>query len=115
MMETAIKKTNKAPLYLGLTLVGAAVPLDMFIMHFMQFGTDFNLFLQHAFPNLVASGLTSDLIISSMVFWLFASSEMDKHGISRTKLPLFIVLNLFIGLSCALPAFFWWREKHIEA
>ena len=43
------------------------------------------------------------VVISSLVFWAFMLSQKEKG-----PAPLrFIVLNLFVGLSCALPAYFW--------
>ncbi|MGB1666096.1 MAG: DUF2834 domain-containing protein [Pseudohongiellaceae bacterium] len=42
-----------------------------------------------------------DVVISSLVFWAFMLSQKEKGPV-----PLrFIVLNLFVGLSCALPAY----------
>ena len=44
-----------------------------------------------------------DVVISSLVFWAFMLSQKEKG-----PAPLrFIVLNLFVGLSCALPAHLW--------
>ena len=42
-----------------------------------------------------------DVVISSLVFWAFMLSQKEKG-----PAPLrFIVLNLFVGLSYALPAY----------
>ena len=44
-----------------------------------------------------------DVVISSLVFWAFMLSQKEKG-----PAPLrFIVLNRFVGLSCALPAYLW--------
>ena len=61
--------------------------------------------VQALFVNGAAGGLTSDILISSAVFWIFVFR-------SNTRRPgLYVVLNLAIGLSCALPAFLYARES----
>ena len=43
------------------------------------------------------------VVISSLIFWAFMLSQKEKGPV-----PLrFIVLNLFVGLSCASPAYLW--------
>ena len=55
------------------------------------------------FVNDAVGGFTAELLISSFVFWvaMFSNSE------DGPKAWAFIVLNLYIGLSCALPAYLW--------
>ena len=63
------------------------------------------------FVNGAVGGFTADLLISSFVFWaaMFSNSE------DGSKPWAFIVLNLCIGLSCALPAYLWaWTRATSE-
>ena len=101
-------------LYFWLAVLGTMIPGYQFIIFFKDEGFAFNHFFHEAFANLVASALASDLVISSFVFWLFASRLLIRKNQSLTKFLPFIVLNLFIGLSCALPAFLWWRTFFSE-
>jgi hypothetical protein len=89
-------------LYLILAIVGAVVPYVFFIQFFSSEGIGLGVFVEAAFANSAAGGLTADLLLTSAIFWLFMF-----HQRSRKKGPspaVFIVLNLLIGLSCALPA-----------
>ena len=54
--------------------------------------------------NGAAAGITADILFSSFVFWLFIYTQYRKGGPNPL---LFIVLNLTIGLSCALPAYLY--------
>lgn len=112
-------KTNRpstllSGLYLGFFLLGTAIPMYFFVQHFLSQGFSFSLFLAQAFVNPVASALTNDLLISSFVFWLFAGVQLKAKG-QLNRLVVFIVLNLLIGLSCALPAYFWWSMRQQKA
>ncbi len=98
--------------YFDFLLLGVAVPMYFFGKHFLAHGFSLPLLLEQAFVNPVATALTSDLLISSFVFWLFAGMQLQAKG-QLHRLVIFIALNLGIGLSCALPAYLWWsRRQH---
>lgn len=91
--------------YLGLAILGAVVPYTFFIGHLGAEGLDPYAFLRDMFANPAARGLSSDLLISSVVFWVWLVHSRAKRA------WLFVVLNLTIGLSCALPAYLYARER----
>ncbi len=91
--------------YLVLAIVGALAPLGFFAAFFAEHGTSVPLFLRSTFINAAASGFVVDLLISSLVFWLYMFEQ--RQG---PKPWLFILLNLSIGLSCALPAYLYARS-----
>lgn len=96
-------------LYLVLAIVGAVLPYAFFMQHFSSKGLSLPGFAAAVFANPAASGFTADLLFTSAVFWTFMF-----HQRSREKGPppaLFIVLNLLIGLSCAVPAYLYARER----
>ncbi|PKL77078.1 MAG: hypothetical protein CVV27_07020 [Candidatus Melainabacteria bacterium HGW-Melainabacteria-1] len=99
-------------LYLDLALLGALVPGYLFAKHIAAAGV--SQILPLAFANTVSAALTADLLISSLAFWILAAREMDRLGTGKGKLPLFMLLNVCIGLSAALPAFMWWREHQLK-
>jgi hypothetical protein len=94
---------NTRTIYLVLAILGAAIPLYFFAQHFGQTGLAFADFLGAAYANPAASGLTSDLLISSGVFWIAMYHRRSRLG-GPNPLP-FIFINILIGLSCALPAY----------
>lgn len=92
-------------LYLALAIIGAVIPYYFFSQHFAVAGFGLGAFIESVFANPAAAGFTSDLLLSSFVFWI-AMFRIRSAG----KGPgpwLFIALNLLIGLSCALPAYLY--------
>lgn len=94
---------TKPNLYLALAIIGAVVPYYFFIQHFSAQGLAIGEFLGAVFATSAASGFAVDLVISSLVFW-FVMFLRRQRGEGPAP-GVFIVLNLFIGLSCALPAY----------
>ena len=96
--------------YLVLAFVGAAIPYYFFIQHFGAAGYALSDFLAGVFATPAASGFASDLLITSLVFWIYMFATSDVGP----KPWLFIALNLLVGLSCALPAYLYARERAQE-
>lgn len=94
--------------YLVAALLGAVIPVLFFADFAADSGFDLVAFVQALFVNGAAGGFTADLLISSIVFWVYMVAERRQDG---PKPGLFIALNLCIGLSCALPAYLYARTK----
>ncbi|MEM9386209.1 MAG: DUF2834 domain-containing protein [Pseudomonadota bacterium] len=87
--------------YLLLAVVGAIVPYLGFIEFMKSDGVALGGFVAAWFANGAVSGLSADLILSSITFWAFMLSRREAHPAP------FVVVNLAIGLSCALPAYLY--------
>ena len=66
-------------------------------------------FISALFVNGAAGGFSADLFLASFIFWLFMFQEIKNSN--GPKPYVFIVLNLLVGLCCALPAYLYAREK----
>lgn len=94
--------------YLVLAILGAIVPYIFFSQFIQTNGFDLPAFMTALFVNGATAGLSADLLLSSFVFWLYMFAESKS---SKGPAPwLFVILNLTIGLSCALPAYLYARE-----
>ena len=94
--------------YLGFAILGAIVPYIFFLQFIQANGWDLPGFIRGLFANGAAGGFSADLLVTSLVFWLYMLGEAKS---SKGPTPwLFIVLNLTIGLSCAFPAYLYSRE-----
>ena len=96
---------DRKKLYLVLAFGGAVVPYVFFIQHFADVGLGLADFTRAIFVNPAAGGFTADLLISSLVFWIYMFHRRQDAG-GPKPLP-YIVLNCTIGLSCALPAYLY--------
>ena len=97
-------------LYLVAAVAGTVVPYFFFVQHFGAEGYGLGAFFAASFATPAASGAWADLIISSVVFWIF----LVQSGVAGRNIVVFVLLNLLIGLSCALPAYLWWRASANE-
>ena len=96
-------------IYLVATLIGAILPSVFFFGFFKENGLDLSAFVSALFVNGAAGGFSADLLFSSFVFWAFMFQQQKRaNGPSPF---IFMALNLFVGLSCALPAYLYAREK----
>ncbi len=96
-------------LYLLLAIIGAIVPYYFFFQFILAEGMNIPAFISALFVNGAASGFSADLLLASFIFWLFMFHQVKESN--GPKPYIFIVLNLAIGLSCALPAYLYAREK----
>ncbi|HSG87983.1 MAG TPA: DUF2834 domain-containing protein [Pseudomonadales bacterium] len=99
---------SRATVYLLLAILGALVPW-LFFLDFLRANGLGPSFVAALFANGAAGGFTADLLISSVVFWIWMGADIRERG--RGSPWLFVALNLTIGLSCALPAYLHGRER----
>lgn len=93
--------------YLVLAIVGTVIPYWFFLQHVNADGLGLIAFVAAAIANPVAAGFTADLVIASLAFWV----HMFTAGSEAPRPWPFIVLNCLVGLSCALPAYLYWRSR----
>lgn len=96
-------------IYLILAILGFVLPYSQLVPFFIDNGLDLPLFWSQLFANRISTDFAFDLIVSSTVFWFYVYKEGTRLKIKY--LWLYIVLNLVIGLSFALPLFLWTRSK----
>ena len=94
--------------YLIGAIVGTVVPYYFFIQFFLKHGIDLVGFLEALFANGASGGFAADIIISSAMFWSYLASKKEP------MLWMYVVLNLTIGLSCALPLYLYLNSRESE-
>lgn len=68
--------------------------------------------LSLAWGNPIAAATLTDFTVSCIVFWAFLFVESRRLGIKHAW--VFVLTNIFVGLSFALPAFLFMRERALE-
>lgn len=104
--------TVKAGLYLVLCLAGTALPLWQFLPFLRDHGLDFPLFFQQLFANPVSGFFGMDVVVSSVVLWVFVSPKAAGSASNISGAP--IVANVLVGVSLGLPLFLYMREVKLE-
>jgi hypothetical protein len=100
-------------LYLIAAILGTILPLSQLLPFLAAYGLDMPLFFRQLFQNNISAFFGMDVIISSLVLWLFVFSEGRRRGMSN--LWLYVVCNLTVGVCLALPLFLFFRERNINA
>jgi len=100
-------------IYLITAILGAVLPLSQLLPFFTTYGFDMPLFFRHLFQNHVSAFFGMDVIVSSLVLWAFVFSEGRRRGMKN--LWLYILCNLAVGVSLALPLFLFFRERKLQA
>lgn len=102
---------NLRNVWLLLAIAGAVAPWYFLIGYFSDNPISLSAFFAASVANDVATAFVADLLISSLVFWIYMYSRRPD---GPAPWP-FILINLFIGLSCALPAYLWAAGKQSAA
>jgi Protein of unknown function DUF2834 len=99
-------------LFLGAAVLGTVLPLRFLVPFLVTNGLDLPLFFQQLFQNNVSAFFGVDVIVSSVALWLFIFSEGR-----RRKMPalwVYVICNLLVGVSLALPLFLFFRERRLQ-
>jgi hypothetical protein len=99
-------------LYLILAIIGAVLPLSHLIPFLTAHGFDMPLFFKQLFQNNVSAFFGMDVIVSSLVLWLFVFREGRRRGMRN--LWVYVICNLVVGVSLALPLFLFFREPKLS-
>ncbi len=97
-------------LYLLLAVIGAALPYYFFASFLAANGFNLQLLLGQLFANDISTFFAVDLIITTVVFWLFAYQESRERHLPYWW--LFVIASLLIGPSFAFPIFLYVRESY---
>lgn len=100
-------------IYLVLCLVGAVLPYSLFVPFLVENGFDLRLIVREMFANRISGSFALDVIVSSIVFWVFLLVEGRRAGVKNLWAP--IAANVVVGLSLGLPLFLYMRERRLEA
>ena len=96
-------------LYLALCLVGTALPFAQFLPWLSEHGLDVRRFVEQLFANRISAFFALDVIVSSVVLWVFVWIEGRREGVKHLWAP--IAASLAVGVSLGLPLFLYLRER----
>ncbi len=98
--------------YLILCILGTVLPYSQFVPFVLKHGLNLQLFFEQLFVNRISSFFAMDLIVSSLVLWIFVFWEGSRLGMKN--LWVYIASNLLIGVSLGLPLFLLMRQRKLE-
>ena len=98
--------------YLALCVAGTLIPYTQFLPFVREHGLDLRLFAQQLFSTRIGAFFGLDVIVSSLVLWMFVLVDGRRDGVRHLWAP--IVASLVVGVSLGLPLFLYLREAALE-
>lgn len=102
---------RKRWLFLTLAVIGSVLPLIYFFRFVSIEGINFPLFLEQLFANNASSLFATDVLVSSLVLWLFIFTEGKR--LRMKGLWVYVLCTLLVGVSLAFPLFLFFRERRL--
>jgi hypothetical protein len=95
--------------YLGLCVLGTALPGSQLALFLREHGLDLRRFVEQLFANPVGGFFGLDVIVSSVALWVLVFADGRRAGVRHLWAP--IAANLVVGVSLGLPLFLYMRER----
>jgi hypothetical protein len=98
-------------LYLLLCVLGTALPCSQLFAFLAEHGFNLPLMIDQLFANRISAFFGLDVIVSSVVLWVFVLTEGPRQQMKH--LWVYLACNLAVGVSLGLPLFLYMRERRI--
>jgi hypothetical protein len=98
--------------YLILCVLGFLVPYLFFIPFLLENGLAVSLMMELMFVNRISTFFAADVIVTSLVLWVFIYFETRKRQVKLWWLS--VLANLAVGVSLALPLFLLLRQVAVD-
>lgn len=99
-------------IYLGLCLLGAALPCSQLEPWLATHGLDLRLFFSELFSTRIGAFFGLDVIVSAVVLFVFIGVEGRRLAIRNLWLP--IVATCAVGVSLGFPLFLYMRQLKLD-
>jgi hypothetical protein len=96
-------------IYLCLCVLGTIVPYWQLLPFLRENGMNLPLMIAQLFATPVGAFFGVDVIVSSLVLWVFVLVDGRRAGVKHLWMP--IAANLAVGVSLGLPMFLYMRER----
>ena len=103
---------TKQILYFILCVAGTILPYSQLFPFLLEHGLDTSLLFQQLFANKVSGFFGLDVVVSSLVLWIFVYTEGAR--LRMRHLWIYVVANLLVGVSLGLPLFLLIRESKLD-
>jgi hypothetical protein len=100
-------------LYLGLCVLGAALPCSQLAPWLATHGLNIPLLVSELFSTRIGAFFGLDVVVSALVLFVLIVAEGRRLGVRRLWLP--VVATLAVGVSLGFPLFLYLRQLKLEA
>jgi lysylphosphatidylglycerol synthetase-like protein (DUF2156 family) len=99
-------------LYLLLCVLGVVLPYSQLLPFLREHGMNLPLLVEQLFANRVSAFFALDVIVSSAALWVLVFVEGRRQRMRH--LWVYVLCNLLVGVSLALPLFLYLRERRMS-
>jgi hypothetical protein len=103
---------TKQILYLSLCVLGTLLPYSQLVPFVFEHGLNPTLFVQQLFATKISGFFGLDVVVSTVVLWLFLYFEGAR--LKMRRLWIYVIASLVVGVSLALPLFLLARESRLN-
>ena len=96
-------------IYGCLCVLGTILPYWQLLPFLREHGLDLRLMIAQLFSAPVSAFFGADVIMSSVVLWVFVAVDGRRAGVKHLWAP--VVASLSVGVSLGLPLFLYLRER----
>ena len=98
--------------YLGLCILGIALPYWAVVPWLIEHGLDLTLFCQELFATRVGAFFGLDVFVSAIVLFVFVFVEGRRVATSHLWLP--VLATALVGVSLGFPLFLSLRQRKLD-
>jgi uncharacterized membrane-anchored protein YitT (DUF2179 family) len=98
--------------YLGLCILGIALPYSQLIPWFAAHGLNLPLFFKELFATRIGGFFGVDVIVSAMVLFVFIWLEGRCLAMRYLWLP--VLATVLVGVSLGFPLFLYLRQRKLD-
>lgn len=107
--------TNKSLLYGTCVVLSVIISWGIFSQFLFSDGASLSSFFQQAFATPVATLISSDIVLSALIFWAFAHIELKRLGMPANRLLLYVLVTCSVGICGGLSLFLYQRERWVNS
>ena len=119
-MQTVVNHANRSAsystrFYAVSIVLSVVVSWTIFLPFLLSGDASIGSFFDQAFSTSVSTLLSSDIIITAVIFLAFARIELKRLGMPANRLALYILATCCVGICCSLSLFLYQREQWLNS
>lgn len=119
-MQTVLNQTgkpasDKSQVYAICTVLSVVISWGIFLQFLLSGDASISSFFSQAFGTPVSTLLSSDIIITAVIFLAFARIELNRLGMPANRLALYALATCCVGICCSLSLFLYQRERWLNS
>lgn len=119
-MQTTLDKTNASTIdrsrfYAVCCALSIVISWGIFASFLLSGNASVSSFFNQAFDTSISTLLSSDIIITDIIFLAFARIELKRLGMPANRLALYALAACSVGICCSLSLFLYQRERWLNS